>query len=368
MDNLTILLGCVVCTFLFCGLLLWLRREDGDRSRRFLCYTWCLLGILFLLRLLTTQFGLVIAGRVLSPENLLGGVYTIILLYLYPMEAINSGWLTRKRLLLLFLPAVVMTILFMLFRLEFRELESFHDLLENIYEFNVWIRVVILFMAILPYTLMLFLIPYNWMKSRVYNRWITLYTLKIQLIGLLYIIFMLTGSLLVSAIHIMVFMYLVVTITYQEIFDCFESSSTNNNNSNVSLDLSAAVVETELVQVVDESKNPLVAQLCKLMDDSAVWKNPDLTLPELAMLLNTNRNYLSKAIQEAGYKNFADIINRRRVIEFMRLADAGEVISIQETFFSVGFRSRETALRCFKKYTGMLPTDYVRGKSGIFDT
>lgn len=365
MDDLTILLSCVVCTFLLSGILLWFRREDGDRSRRFLCYTWICLGLLFFIRLLTTQSGIIIAGQVLPPENLLGGVYTIILLYLYPVEAINSGWLTKKRLLLLFFPAMVMTILFILFRLDFRELKSFHDLLENFYEFNVWIRVVILFMAILPYTIMLFLIPYNWMKSRVYNRWITFYTLKIQLIGFLYIIFMLTGSSLVSAIHIMVFMYLAVTITYQEIFDCFEISSTNNN---VSLDLSAAVAEKELVHVEDESKNPLVAQLCKLMDESAVWKNPDLTLPELAMLLNTNRNYLSRAIQEAGYKNFADIINRRRVIEFMRLADAGEVMSIQETFFSVGFRSRETALRCFKKYTGMLPTDYVRGKSGIFDT
>jgi len=361
MDDLTILLSCLVCTFLLSGLLLWLRREDGDRSRRFLCYTWFFLGGLMGVRLLTTQSGLIVPGRVLPPENLLGGIYTIIILYLYPIEAINSGWLTKKRLLLLFFPGIVMTFLFILFRSDFRDLKSFQDLLENIGEFNVWIRVVILFMAIFPYTIMLFLIPYNWMKSRVYNRWITFYTLKIQLIGILYIIFMLTGSSLVSAIHIIVCIYLAVSITYQEIFDSLEMAPTDNK-------VSEDMVEKELICRDSQSNNPLVAQLCKLMDEKSVWKNPDLTLPELALLLNTNRNYLSKAIQDAGYKNFSDIVNRRRVIEFMKIADAGGVTSIQETFFNVGFRSRETALRCFKKYTGMLPTDYVRSKSGIIDT
>lgn len=365
MGYLTILLSCLVCTFLLSGLLLWCRRKDGSRPCRFLCYTWILLGGLFLIRLFTVQSGLITPGLVLPPENLLGGLYTIIMLYLYPVETVNSGWLTRKRLFLLFFPGVVMTVLYILFHTNCRELNSFRDLLEHINEFNVWIRVVILFIAILPYTVLLFLIPYNWMKSRYNNRWITFYILKIQLVCFLYILFMLTGSSWVSAIHIIVFMYLVVTITYHEIFDCFEITPTNSRESSV---VSAGIIEKELICRENESSNPLVAQLCKLMDENSVWKNPDLTLPELALLLNTNRNYLSKAIQDAGYKNFSDIINRRRVIEFMKIADAGGVISIQETFFKVGFRSRETALRCFKKYTGMLPTDYVRSKSGIIDT
>lgn len=361
MDDLTILLSCLVCTFLLSGLLLWCRREDGGRPRRFLCYTWIFLGGLFLIRLFSAQLGIIASGRVLPPENLLGGLYTIIMLYLYPVETINNGWFTGKRLFFLFSPGLVMTVLYIMYHVDCRELNSFRELLEYINEFNVWIRVVMLFIAILPYTVMLFLIPYNWMKSRVNNRWIIFYTLKIQLIGILYIIFMLTGSSLVSAIHIIVCIYLAVSITYQEIFDSLEMASTDNK-------VSADMVEKELICRESQSNNPLVAQLCKLMDEKSVWKNPDLTLPELALLLNTNRNYLSKAIQDAGYKNFSDIVNRRRVIEFMKIADAGGVTSIQETFFNVGFRSRETALRCFKKYTGMLPTDYVRSKSGIIDT
>lgn len=73
MDDLTILLSCLVCTFLLSGLLLWCRREDGGRPRRFLCYTWIFLGGLFLIRLFSAQLGIIASGRVLPPENLLGG-------------------------------------------------------------------------------------------------------------------------------------------------------------------------------------------------------------------------------------------------------------------------------------------------------
>lgn len=56
------------------------------------------------------------------------------------------------------------------------------------------------------------------------------------------------------------------------------------------------------------------------------------------------------------------MINRKRIAEFLKLADAGSVVSVQDTFFYVGFRSRETALRCFKKYVGVSPTDYLRSR------
>ena len=109
-----------------------------------------------------------------------------------------------------------------------------------------------------------------------------------------------------------------------------------------------------------EPVDPLVEHLRRLMDDEEIRRNPNIDLSYLALRLKTNRSYLSKAIQNDGYKNFSDMINRKRVAEFLKLADAGLVVNIQDSFFYVGFRSRETALRCFKKYVGMSPTDYLR--------
>lgn len=184
---LRMLLVGVSTVFLLCGGTLWMRRHEGGRSRLFLTYTWMLVGLVFLTRLVAGRAGVPVAERVLPVENLMGGLCVIMLLYLYPLESIHSGWFNRRHVLLYFLPG-------------------------------------------------------------------------------------------------------------------------------------------------------------------------------LARLLHTNRNYVSRAIQHCGYKNFSDLMNRKRIAEFLKLADAGRVVSVQDTFFYVGFRSRETALRCFKKYVGMLPTDYLRSR------
>ena len=193
------------------------------------------------------------------------------------------------------------------------------------------------------------------MKSSVYHRWIVSYSLKIQVIAILFVIFMLTGSVWVSSIHLLICILFVVTVTYEELFIRFETPCRENLQSvtNVSDILSELVADIKPVE-------PLIEQLRLLMDDEEIWRNPNLDLSYLALRLKTNRSYLSKAIQNDGYKNFSDMINRKRVAEFLKLADAGLVVNIQDSFFYVGFRSRETALRCFKKYVGMSPTDYLR--------
>lgn len=194
------------------------------------------------------------------------------------------------------------------------------------------------------------------MKSTVYHSWIVLYTLKIQVIAALFVVFMLTGSALVSSIHLLVWIVVGVTTTYRELFIRFEMPH------EATLSPAEPPVTEVLAEQVDDTDEeaPLVHQLSRLMEDEEVWRNPDLDLPDLAQLLHTNRSYLSKAIQHCGYKNFSDLMNRKRIAEFLKLADAGRVASVQDTFFYVGFRSRETALRCFKKYVGMSPTDYLR--------
>lgn len=97
MDELKVLLCWSICSFLLCGGVLWARRRSGDRSRLYLAWTWMVAGLLFLVRLLMAEAGEPIAGRILPPENLAGGLWIIMVLYLYPMEAICSGWLTWKR-------------------------------------------------------------------------------------------------------------------------------------------------------------------------------------------------------------------------------------------------------------------------------
>lgn len=356
MEELKILVSCSACTFLLCGLFLWFRRDYGDRSRRYLCYTWVVAGVAFLIRLVISALDQPIFGRVLPPENLSGGLIALLMLYLYPMEAINSSWFVWKLRIKLFFPGMILIVLLLVLRPYCRELTSFADIWLYISEFNVWFRMFVLFFCIVPYTVLLFYIPYNWRKTSVSNQEIIRFSLSIQLIAFLFILFMLTGSALVSILHQVVVIGVAVRTTYYELFIRFELPKEEVSEIQSTSLLNVPEAEPKVI-------NPLIEELYRLMDEEEIWRNPDMNLPELASKLYTNRSYLSKAIQEAGFKNYSDLINQRRIMEFLKLADSGQIASIQDAFFQVGFRSRETALRCFKKYTGILPTDYLRNRT-----
>lgn len=361
MDGLKMLLCWSTCVCLLCGGLLWARRQDGDRSRLYLSWAWLLSGLGLLLRLFLADAGNPSVGHVLPAENLCVGLWVVMALYLYPMEAICRGWLTWKRFTFFFLPGVLLSGMLLVLSPHSRDLYSFADIWAHIGEFNVWFRLAVLFVGILFYTILLFFIPYNWMKSRVYHQWIIFFSLQIQLIGVLFVLFMLTGSPLVSAVHLAVCIGVAIGVTYQELFVRFAMPRESS---------APAVVVTPVVwPSAPEAggENPIVGQMRALMDEEQIWRNPDLTLADLTARLNTNRSYLSKAIQESGYANFSDMLNRRRVAEFLKVADAGQVVSVQDTFFRVGFRSRETALRCFKKYVGVSPTDYLHSRMASVD-
>ena len=358
MDILNIILNWAVCAFSLCGIYLWLRRYEGDISRRYLCLTWMFASVMFFIRLLSDNFFLNSSTYYVLPvSNLIGGIMYIIILYLYPVRVINDVWFGKKYRNNVLIPGLSLIVILFIISPYCRDLTSFRDFWLHIGEFNVILRLIILLLGILPFTVMLLYIPYNYTKSGAYHRWILSYSIKIQLIGALYIIFMLTGSSIVSGIHVLVNIYLCASVTYYELFVRFNVSKEIRDQIKVETINNLPIDESV---PLDDTVNPFVKQIYKLMDEQQIWRNPDLNLIELASMLNTNRSYLSKAIQEAGYKNYSDMINRRRISEFVEMAKNGKIDNVQDAFFSVGFRSRETALRSFKKYIGVLPTDYLR--------
>lgn len=342
-------LGCASCAFALCAFILWMRRCDGDRSRRTLSIVWLFLALLFCGRALVV--GQSVPSGVLPPVNLVGGLFMLTLLYFYPIEVIRPGWLNAQRTFYLLLPTLIVGVIFHLSGTKLRQLQSFGDMLAHISEPNVYGRLILLFGIILPSALLLHVIPYNWMKSRVRLRWIKHYTCTILLISALYTVFMLTRSTSVSMVHLLVCLTLALIVTYEELFTRFCLPA----DCSVAPTVEPVMPSPPLV--VED--NPLVIQLNHLFEEEKMWQNPDLTVAGLAQILGTNRSYLAQAIQEAGYVNFADLMNRHRVQAFCCMAEEGKVESVQDAFFHVGFRSKETALRCFKKYTGSLPSEYL---------
>ncbi|WP_031334172.1 helix-turn-helix domain-containing protein, partial [Xanthomonas phaseoli] len=88
------------------------------------------------------------------------------------------------------------------------------------------------------------------------------------------------------------------------------------------------------------------------------WREPDLTLPELARRIGTNSNYLSRALNEGLGLSFSAFVNALRIAEARRLLAGNEdILSIA---LAVGFGSKASFNRVFRAQVGCTPSDYRR--------
>ncbi|NQX91677.1 MAG: helix-turn-helix transcriptional regulator [Flavobacteriales bacterium] len=124
--------------------------------------------------------------------------------------------------------------------------------------------------------------------------------------------------------------------------------------------------ESEEVELKEDSEaddslknwgNTIVQQF----EVEAIHKNPYLTLNDLATQLDTNRNVVSKAINQEFKTNFNDFVNGKRVELVIDMLEKGEhqQSTLLGIAFDSGFNSKATFNRAFKKFTGLTPNQYI---------
>ena len=96
-----------------------------------------------------------------------------------------------------------------------------------------------------------------------------------------------------------------------------------------------------------------------------LYREPELTLAQLAACLDIHPNYLSQVINEREEVSFYDYVNGLRIEEFKRRAvlPENQKYTLLAVAFECGFNSKSAFNRCFKKATGLSPTEYVRQAS-----
>lgn len=341
-------------TFLACAVLLIARRKDGDKSRIMLAASFIIWGVLMLGSLIyhyrnTRE----VEGGILSIVSLHITLFAFFSMILYPIEVINPGSITIKNILILLKSNAVLIVIILLTKPEFRELTSFGEIFQYIEEYNVWLRLAVILYT-LPLSFMIFYIPYKYTRSRVNIRWIRWFCGGMMISTLLYIAWVSTGS---DAVRLLMQIYCMAycsLITYQELFLRLITPLANNTED-------PPVVEKARAELVKTSHpSPLWSRLVELLNERSVWRDPDLTLVELAAMLGTNRTTLSSLIQEAGYDGFYALINTCRIKEFIYIIEHQKISGIHETFLDVGFRSKATAIRYFRQKTGTTPSVYLQ--------
>ncbi|MDX9749093.1 MAG: helix-turn-helix domain-containing protein [Paludibacter sp.] len=117
--------------------------------------------------------------------------------------------------------------------------------------------------------------------------------------------------------------------------------------------------EVEFVYTNSQSAE-LKNKLQSLVEDEKIYTRKDLRIVDLSKIMNTNRTYVSRLINQEYGKSFSELINHFRFEEAKRMLLRNEYsfLSISEIANRAGFPSESSFYRVFKKETGMAPGDW----------
>ena len=105
----------------------------------------------------------------------------------------------------------------------------------------------------------------------------------------------------------------------------------------------------------------LYENLVSHVDNEQSFLDSDISLGALARDLGFSSNHVSQVINEFDQCNFHDFINARRVAEACRRLQESRETNLLELAMDVGFNSKSSFNRAFRKFTGTTPTDYLAG-------
>lgn len=142
-------------------------------------------------------------------------------------------------------------------------------------------------------------------------------------------------------------------------------SASNENNTFSEIVPTTTKVKYEKSKISESEIHIIHQKLKELMSNEQLYKNPELTLSEVAKKIPIHPNILSQVINTIEGKNFYDYINLQRVKEFQRivLLPRNNQYTLLSLAFEGGFNSKTSFNRNFKKATNLSPSEYIKQKN-----
>lgn len=113
----------------------------------------------------------------------------------------------------------------------------------------------------------------------------------------------------------------------------------------------------------EETRSRIAADIRRVMADEAVFCRKGFSMRELAEHCNSNQRYVSQVLNEDFGKTFTQLLNERRInVARRRLMDFDHYgnLTIEAIVSDLGFKSRSTFSKTFKRLTGLTPSEFQR--------
>lgn len=144
------------------------------------------------------------------------------------------------------------------------------------------------------------------------------------------------------------------------------SGYANAVRSSVSLNpITSPSTVVSLSDTIDDHSTPDLEKWKQLvlikLEEEKIYRKPNLTLTDLATILNTNRSLLSNIINQGFEMNFNDFINKKRIDAVIKDIQSGRHrnTTILGLALENGFNSKATFNRAFKKHTSLTPKQFI---------
>jgi len=128
-----------------------------------------------------------------------------------------------------------------------------------------------------------------------------------------------------------------------------------------SVHLKKLMKKYEFSSLIPQEKDRYCEELLQIMKEQKVFTNSDLSLSELANLVNISPQHLSQIINEKFNQNFSEFINAFRVEEAKKLLldPNNRHLNILAIAYEAGFNSKSTFNSAFKKATQRTPSEFI---------
>lgn len=113
----------------------------------------------------------------------------------------------------------------------------------------------------------------------------------------------------------------------------------------------------------DETRREILERIKRVFENESLFCQENFSLQTLAQLCDTNQRYASQIINENMGMNFASLLNEKRVnVACSRLMDVEKYgnLTIEAIISDLGFKSRSTFSKTFKRLTGLTPGEFQR--------
>ncbi len=111
-----------------------------------------------------------------------------------------------------------------------------------------------------------------------------------------------------------------------------------------------------------DEKKAIYDNIIAIMNEKKLYREPSLSLSDLAKELSVLPKHLSQVINEYFNMNFFDFINDYRIretkLQLSQLKESKK--TILEILYDTGFNSKSSFNKAFRKNTGISPTEYRR--------